>query len=335
MIKVKNRNGKQDEWIDENLRELMRWRNYYRRKHYKTHNQDDWNRFRALRNEVNHRMRSSKKDYNEAICKDINHQPRATWSHLNSILGQSKSKRISSLRFEGKRITRDEDIVNTFINHFSNLPSSFSTTISYQLLTVSPTNIIKFFLIDEELMLKMFSSLDELKASGPITPVPQSGDKDDVSNYWPVSVIPVLAKIFESLVHRQLYHYLETNSLLNDAQSGFRPNRSTQDVLHRTVDDWKIALDQGEIVGTVMIDLSKAFDIIDHPLLLKKLDAYGVRGSELKWFTDYLSGRKQRVVMDGVLSVWKDIVKGVPQGSILGPLLFTIFVNDLPDTVVP
>ena len=69
-------------------------------------------------------------------------------------------------------------------------------------------------------MLKMFSSLDERKASGPITPVPQSGDKDDVSNYWPVSVIPVLAKIFESLVHHQLYHYLETNSLLNDAQLG-------------------------------------------------------------------------------------------------------------------
>ena len=233
--------------------------------------------------------------------------------------------------------------------------------------------MFKFSLIDEKLVLKMFSSLDERKATGPdvisakllrmvaqaislsitylfnasmqsgqiptewkeanIIPVPKSGDKDDVSSYRPVSVIPVLAKIFKSLVHRQLYDYLETNSLLNDAQFGFRPNRSIQYVLLRTVDDWKIALDQGEIVGTVMIDLSKAFDIIDHPLLLKKLDAYGVRGSELKWFTDYLSGRKQRVVMDGVLSVWKDIVKGVPQGSILGPLLFTIFVNDLPDTV--
>ena len=173
--------------------------------------------------------------------------------------------------------------------------------------------MFKFSLIDEKLVLKMFSSLDERKATGPdvisakllrmvaqaislsitylfnasmqsgqiptewkeanIIPVPKSGDKDDVSSYRPVSVIPVLAKIFKSLVHRQLYDYLETNSLLNDAQFGFRPNRSIQYVLLRTVDDWKIALDQGEIVGTVMIDLSKSFDMIDHPLLLNKLDA--------------------------------------------------------------
>ena len=101
----------------------------------------------------------------------------------------------------------------------------------------------------------------------------------------------------------------------------------------RATDDWRKALDLGQLVATVMIDLSKAFDTINHDLLLKKLNAYGIRGTELLWFTDYLAGRKQRVVVDGVSSEWAKVSMGVPQGSILGPLLFVISVNNLPNAV--
>ncbi len=97
----------------------------------------------------------------------------------------------------------------------------------------------------------------------------------------------------------------------------------TQDVLLKTVDDWRASLDLGKLVGSVMIDLSKAFDSINHQALLQKLNKYGVHGGELQWFTDYLNHRRQRVLISGASSDWNHVHTGVPQGTILGPLLFS------------
>ena len=141
-----------------------------------------------------------------------------------------------------------------------------------------------------------------------VTPVPKSGNTHLVNNFRSVSVIPVLATVIETVVHRQLYEYLVSHRLLNPAQSGFHPFHNTQDVILKTIDDWKLAMDKGKIVGTVMIDLSKVFDSIDHSLLLAKLSAYGVCGTELTWFTNYLNNRKQRVVLSGIASEWGSVL---------------------------
>ena len=127
--------------------------------------------------------------------------------------------------------------------------------------------------------------------------------------------------------------YFEEHSVLSDTQFGFRVNHTTQDALVSTVEDWRYALDKDLLVGSIMIDLSKAFDSVDHSILLGILNDYGVRNEESAWFRDYLSARQQRVMIGPVQSKWSLIKRGVPQGSILGPLLFTVYVNDLPDVV--
>ena len=117
----------------------------------------------------------------------------------------------------------------------------------------------------------------------------KSGDSRLPTNYRPISVLSVLAKVFESLVHQQMYSYFSSNNLLTPAQSGFRPGHSAQDLLIKVTKDWKLALDSDEIVGITFIDLRKAFDSIDHALLLIKLRAYGFDDVSMSWFTDYLS----------------------------------------------
>ena len=111
---------------------------------------------------------------------------------------------------------------------------------------------------------------------------------DLVGNHRPISVLPVVVKVLERLVHRQLYAYLQENNLLHATQFGFRPGHSTQDVLVSLVDEWREVLDDDKLVGTIFMDLSKAFDMVDHSILLQKLAKYGIGGVEMSWFPGYL-----------------------------------------------
>ena len=167
-----------------------------------------------------------------------------------------------------------------------------------------------------------------------ITPIHKSDEKTVMdNNYRPISVLPVLSKVFERIVHHQLYTYLEENNLLSDCQFGFRRKSSTEHAVTYFSDLIKTSMDEGKQTGAVFVDLRKAFDTIDHATLIAKLPIYGVHGKELTCFESYLFNRQQFVSCQGIFSERQSVRCGVPQGSILGPLLFTIVINDITEQV--
>lgn len=166
-----------------------------------------------------------------------------------------------------------------------------------------------------------------------ISAIFKKGSKQDPGNYRPISVLPTISKIMERIVHNQLYDYLQTHNILSQEQSGFREKHSTQTSLHFLTEKFYNSLNNNEIIGMIALDLRKAFDTVNHAILLQKLDAYGIKGIAHGWFESYLEGRSQIAAVNGELSEPQNITTGVPQGSILGPLFFIIYVNDLPNSL--
>ena len=166
-----------------------------------------------------------------------------------------------------------------------------------------------------------------------VTPIFKTGDRHDVNNYRPISVISSIARIFEKVLYHQLEQYVVEHNLISERQSGFRSLYSTATAMLDLTNEWCFNIDRKLVNGTLFLDLKKAFDTVNHDILLQKLHWFGLDQQAFTLFKSYLSGRVQMCNVNGVLSDAQQLSCGIPQGTILGPLLFLIYINDLPNCV--
>ena len=321
-------------------------------------------KFKCLRNQVTSEIRHAKKKYFMDKITDCGNDSKKMWKFINKITGSKTftpphkdldcntfnehfstigEKLISKLSSEPEKLPWKQPPCKTLFKFLSIQEDDVSKLLK-KLGTESNMDVLGFdskLLSDSSeiiapILCKLFNvSLTtgilpkDWKAAS-VTPIFKGkGEMSDKSNYRPISLISHISKLFEIFVHRQLLDYLQDNNLISIDQSAYLKLHNTQTSLHRVLDDWIDNTCFNTITGICSFDIKKCFDSIDHTLLLKKLELYGIVNDEIRWFKSYLSNRSQVVKCHGDVSQEKFVNVGVPQGSVLGPILFLIFINDI------
>ena len=357
-------------WLNKNIKTKMKRRKQQYDKAKLSQAPEDWAAYRSIKNEITADINYSHTNYQNQLFNSKGHVSKRFWKYVKSL--RKDRVGVSPLKIDGKDIINgaekadmlnnqfysvftNEDLTNfppTYSEPFTSMPNiSFTTDGILNLLQNLDVNkssgpdeipaiILKNCALEIAPILQVIFTQSITTNSIPddwllanIVPVFKKGNRSIPSNYRPISLTSICCKLMEHVLYSSIMSHLCEHQILSEQQYGFRQGHSCETQLINVVEDVQRAFDQQKQVDLIMLDFQKAFDTVPHKRLLHKLKSYGIEGQTLKWISLWLTNRLQRVTVDGATSTWVQVKSGVPQGTVLGPLLFLVYINDIGNNI--